>query len=807
MAVAFDAVSNVAAGTGNLSWTHTPVGTPRGVRVDIVENGGTNGVDSVTYGGVSMELVAVNAKTSGEAGTVITYFLGKGIPTGAQTVSVTVNDAVSKRAVATTVTAASDTCWISTDFSIASDSATNPSSTLSLLGKTCFVSLALHSGQGAATGITPLTGWTSRLEHDFGAQMGGWYTYNTIASSDVACGWTQTADDAVMIAAAITEAPAITDPARVSLTESASVVVVFDARALPIAILESASLAVVLASTDSATTQASENATALSVSVSVSDSAAVVFIDEADLSTLNVTDSLQVALTDTATLTAKQYSVSDTTVVGSSDTASAISASTAFDVTDSLSVTLADARPSITATDGGLVLSVTDSCAVRATDGVIDLFVFTDSLQNFSVADSLKVQLNGELAPPTQKTASDTLAIGADDQFIPGRQVTASESITVGGSDQSQDLLVLSGNFFVQDSLAIQYLDTAAVEALTILNVSDSIRVQSPEDVPEVVTVFSLSDSLRIVCDEPGDQQTQLGVLDSVAIQISAEVLQIGGLQTLAVSDSAACVASESAYFGSVSIGAVDSCRVAATEILTNSASIAATESLRASLTEALLVFKDLAITESVAAQIADTASPIFDSFIDLTASDSCAIQATESVTELISFLRQLSASDSGVIGISEAITQQFVAALVSDQPAVQADGLASVWHTASVTDSLKVGTVEAGLAIPIVPIGVSAFADDTIFGEIDGDAVVEVVYEAIEKTTSDGIGVQCSEDNLLQPGYYSDDLCLVGVGESAAKESVANATPETWNGHAGTEHRNDKPKPWKYIFTDKLNW
>lgn len=807
MAVAFDAVSNVAAGTGDLSWTHTPVGTPRGVRVDIVENGGTNGVTAVTYGGVAMELVAVNAKTSGEAGTVITYFLGKSLPTGAQTVSVTVGDAVSKRAVATTVTAASDTCWISTDFSIASDSATNPSSTLSLLGKTCFVSLALHSGQGAATGITPLTGWTSRLEHDFGAQMGGWYTYNTIASSDVACGWTQTADDAVMIAAAITEAPAITDPARVSLTESASVVVVFDARALPITILESASLAVVLASTDSATTQASDNTPVLSVSVSVSDSAAVVFIDEADLSTLNVTDSLRVALTDTATLTAKQYSVSDTAVVGSSDTASAISASTTFDVTDSLSVTLADARPSITATDGGLVLSVTDSCAVRVTDGVIDLFVFTDSLQNFSVADSLKVQLNGELAPPTQKTATDSLRVIVDEPVTQDGQFTVSDTLAIAGSEPAVTILSISDSFLVSDSLRVSVSESAQIVAVTILTVSDSMRIQVPEDVPEVATVVSASDSVRIVATEPSDQHTQLSTLDSLAVQASAEVLQIGGLQTLSVTDSTSCGLSEVVSFGTTTVGAIDSCRVAVTELLTNSASVSASDSTRATLTEVLSAFKTLSIADSLTVQLTDTASPIFNSFIDVSASDSCAVQAAESVTELISFLRQLTASDSGMAGISEAVATQFVSVLASDQHTIRADGSVSIWHAASVADSFRIGTVEAGLAIPIVPIGVSAFADDTIFGEVDGDAVVEVVYEAIEKSTSDGIGVRCSEGNLLQPGYYSDDACLVGVGESVMKESVANATPETWNGHTGTEHRNDKPKPWKYIFIDKLNW
>ena len=808
MAVAFDAISNVAAGTGDLSWTHTPVGTPRGVRVDIVENGGANGISSVTYGGVAMELVAVNAKTSGEAGTVVTYFLGKSLPTGAQTVSVTVGDAVSKRAVAITVTAASDTCWTSVDTSISSDSATNPSATLNLLGKTSFVSLALHSGQGAAAGITPLTGWTSRLEHDFGAQMGGWYTYNTIASSDVSCGWTQTADDAVMIAAAITEAPAITDSVRLTLTESASVVVVFDARALPITILESASLAVVLASTDSTTTQASENTSSLSVSVSVSDGAAVVFIDDADLSTLNVADSLQVSITDTANLTAKQYAVSDTFTLGSSEAASAISASTAFDVTDSLSLTLADARPSITVADGGLVLSVTDSCDVRATDVVNNIFVFTDSLQNFSVVDSLKVQLNGVLAPPTQKATTDSLrVVVADDPATQDRQFTASDTLAVSGSEPAATVLSISDSFTVSDSLRVSASESAQIVAVTILTVSDSMRIQVPEDVPEVATVISSSDSLRAVADEQNDQHTQLSVLDSLAVQASAEVLQIGGLQTLSVTDSVSCVLSETASFGTTAVGTIDSCRVAITEVLTNSASVSASDSARATFTEVLSAVKSLSITESLAVQFADTASPIFNSFIDVSASDSCAVQAAESVTQLVSFLQQITASDSTVVGSSETIATQFISAMASDQHPIQADGAASIWHTTSAVDSFRIGTSEAGLAIPIVPIGVSTFADDTIFGEIDGDAVVTVVYEAIEKTASDGIGVRCSEADLLQPGYYSDDACLVGVGESVTKESVANATPETWNGHAGTEHRNDKPKPWKYIFTDKYNW
>lgn len=103
--------------------------------------------------------------------------------------------------------------------------------------------------------------------------------------------------------------------------------------------------------------------------------------------------------------------------------------------------------------------------------------------------------------------------------------------------------------------------------------------------------------------------------------------------------------------------------------------------------------------------------------------------------------------------------------------------------------------------------MNIETFTDDTILGELDGDASVEVVYEAIEKNAVDGIGIQCSEDDVLQYGLSSYDLCLVGVSDSVATEVVPNASPETWNGHTGTEHRNDKPKPWKYLFTEKLNW
>ncbi len=39
MTIAYDAISNATEGTGNLSWTRTPAGTPRGASA--VQNTGT----------------------------------------------------------------------------------------------------------------------------------------------------------------------------------------------------------------------------------------------------------------------------------------------------------------------------------------------------------------------------------------------------------------------------------------------------------------------------------------------------------------------------------------------------------------------------------------------------------------------------------------------------------------------------------------------------------------------------------------------------------------------------------------------
>ncbi len=209
--LAFDAVSNATPGTGNLSWTHTPVGTPRGVLVGIFyPTDAVDAVTGVTYGGVAMTEVAGSPliKATSEDSVVIVYHLGSGIPTGAQTVSVTISGStVEKAAVAYTVTAGTDTVVQDTG-TISNDSIADPSVTLDHGGNDCFDAIFLKSGVSAPTFITPFVGWTSSYEFDFGlgaAGVGGAYKFDPIGSENVSAGWTQGADDATAIAVAIRE--------------------------------------------------------------------------------------------------------------------------------------------------------------------------------------------------------------------------------------------------------------------------------------------------------------------------------------------------------------------------------------------------------------------------------------------------------------------------------------------------------------------------------------------------------------------------------------------------------------------------
>ena len=210
MSIAYDAASNSSQSTGNLTWDHTPSGTPKGVLVFVLAaDNGLDEVTGVTYGGVSLVEVALSPllKTTTVPLAAHAYFLGSSVPTGVQEVVVTVSNADSDRqALCYTVTSSQDSAVQNTATWL-EEATTDPTATLALSGEECWVALTALSDSNSVGAISPLSGWTSNLEvSGFFSRTGYWYRYNTVGTSDVTIGYDGTElTDSIGIGVAIKE--------------------------------------------------------------------------------------------------------------------------------------------------------------------------------------------------------------------------------------------------------------------------------------------------------------------------------------------------------------------------------------------------------------------------------------------------------------------------------------------------------------------------------------------------------------------------------------------------------------------------
>lgn len=210
MALAFDA-SSETTGTTTFSWTHTPVGTPRGVFVFIVTQTDTADVISgVTYGGVTMDRQQHAADAVGEAGACYGYFLGESVPTGAQTVEVTVSSGSNaKWACAITVTAAADTELAGIGSAKLEGDSTNSSVTITGIAGASYGAAGMFWGGGIVGSVVEGTGMTMRQTHDFGDVTGFAMSRSSqLASGDMTMAFDTSGDtdDTAMVGIAIQEA-------------------------------------------------------------------------------------------------------------------------------------------------------------------------------------------------------------------------------------------------------------------------------------------------------------------------------------------------------------------------------------------------------------------------------------------------------------------------------------------------------------------------------------------------------------------------------------------------------------------------
>lgn len=213
MAVAFDSFHVSALSTGNITISctpETPEGNPKGVAVAIMQAVSSDQVTSVTYGGVTCNEITNSPllKTTGEIAAVHWFYLGASVPTGTQDCVITRTSANAMIAGVVLLTASGNTELVDSA-TVQNDSLDDPTIALALSSRTSFCAVAFNSGRSDNSFITPLTNWTSRHEEDFGSQVAGIYTYDTIASADVTAGWlTDAADDANGLALAVSEVAA-----------------------------------------------------------------------------------------------------------------------------------------------------------------------------------------------------------------------------------------------------------------------------------------------------------------------------------------------------------------------------------------------------------------------------------------------------------------------------------------------------------------------------------------------------------------------------------------------------------------------
>jgi hypothetical protein len=228
--VVHDAVSESHTGStsstseGSFGWTHTPSGTPKGVLVYTFVGPGSSSDHalSVTYGGVNVPAVTDGraVDTSGEPGDCKAWFLGSGVPTGAQTVTVTrTNNAASIYAVCVTVTASTDTetygvTLLEEDQALAEQSITDGSPGTNSMR---------YAGVNSGLSSVPTTGAnsTALASIDYGTRCDAVVRETTSGQGARSVGFTDSLDDVAAVLLAIREVVSVTNATATPATVAA----------------------------------------------------------------------------------------------------------------------------------------------------------------------------------------------------------------------------------------------------------------------------------------------------------------------------------------------------------------------------------------------------------------------------------------------------------------------------------------------------------------------------------------------------------------------------------------------------------
>ena len=203
MTIAVDATrtESVRTDTSNpYAFNYTPTSTPRGIVVCAIHaDSSTDHITGITYGGVAMARAITAADTATEAGRADIWWLGTGVPTGLQSVSVSLASGTTddiQFVVFGLTTASVDVVLVDTD--LVEQNTTNPSRTMNYGGRTCVTISAFFYGGSAAP--TPNANMSNLHTHDFTSQFGSVDMQTTPGSTDFVCSYTASDDTGLAIA-------------------------------------------------------------------------------------------------------------------------------------------------------------------------------------------------------------------------------------------------------------------------------------------------------------------------------------------------------------------------------------------------------------------------------------------------------------------------------------------------------------------------------------------------------------------------------------------------------------------------------
>lgn len=198
--------------TDPFTWTHTPIGTPRGVIVTTAHGiESTNCIVSVTYGSATMTITQSNTDTLTEPGRSYIYFVGTSIPTGPQTVTADIAalgtcSTTDMEFVSITYTAAVDTVVLANNG--INENVANPSVTLSYSGRQALAVMVFYSGVGTVP-ITSACSGSSACTLVFNEDLGNFVStvdrQTTRGGTNQVMGYTSGTDNVAFSAVAITQ--------------------------------------------------------------------------------------------------------------------------------------------------------------------------------------------------------------------------------------------------------------------------------------------------------------------------------------------------------------------------------------------------------------------------------------------------------------------------------------------------------------------------------------------------------------------------------------------------------------------------